>query len=68
VTVVAALSLSTPKINQQMRNFLFSIDRPQKVAQKAEVASYTGNYVGRFYVAYARTSVAVATDSWYFIG
>jgi hypothetical protein len=51
-----------------MRSFLLSIDRPRKVAHKAEVASYTGNYVGRFYVLYASTSVTMATDSWYFIG
>lgn len=51
-----------------MRNVLLSIHRPRKVAHKAEVASYTGNYVGRFYVAYARTSVSMATHSWYFIG
>lgn len=41
ITFVAALSLSSLKINiqinQQMRNFLFSIHRPWKVARKAEV-------------------------------
>ena len=70
--LVDALSLSTLEINiriyQQMRNFLFSIDQPRKVAHNAEVASYTGTYVGRFYFTYARTSVTTATDSWYFIG
>ena len=51
-----------------MKIFLLSIHRPRKVSHKAEVASYTGNYVGRFYVAYARMSVTMATVSWYFIG
>ena len=51
-----------------MRNFLFNVDRPRRLSHKVEVASYTGNYLSRFYVAYARTSVTMAMDTWYFIG